>query len=96
MGLVAFLVILFVWGLIVGGLARLAVPGPDPMSVWWTAALGLAGSFVGGIIGRVLFGSGGGFLLAFAGAVLLLIAYRHFVEKRPIWGPGARRRPPAL
>ena len=95
MGLIAFIIILVIWGFIVGGLARLAVPGPDPMSFWATVALGLAGSFVGGIVGRILFGSGGGFLLAFAGAVLLLIAYRHFVQKRPLWGPGARR-PPAI
>jgi uncharacterized membrane protein YeaQ/YmgE (transglycosylase-associated protein family) len=95
MGLIAFIVILLLWGLIVGGLARLAVPGPDPMSIWATIALGLGGSFVGGIIGRILFGTGGGFFLAFLGAVLLLLAYRHFVQKRPIWGPGARR-PPAV
>jgi uncharacterized membrane protein YeaQ/YmgE (transglycosylase-associated protein family) len=90
-GLIAFIIILLIWGFIVGGLARLAVPGPDPMGFFWTVALGLAGSIVGGIVGRVLFGTGGGFLLAFVGAVLLLIAHRHFVQKRPIWGPGARR-----
>ena len=95
MGLIAFILILMLWGFVVGGLARLAVPGPDPMSVWWTIALGLAGSFLGGIVGRVLFGAGGGFLLAFACAVLLLVLYRHYVQKRPIWGPGARR-PPAI
>ncbi len=96
MGLILFIVLLLLGGLIIGALARLAVPGPDPMSIWATIALGLGGSILGGIVGRVVFGSGGGFLLAFAGAVLLLILYRHFVQKRPIWGPDARRRPPAV
>jgi uncharacterized membrane protein YeaQ/YmgE (transglycosylase-associated protein family) len=94
-GLIVFLILLLLWGFVVGGLARLALPGPDPMSFWWTVALGLAGSFLGGIVGRLVFGVGGGFLLAFAGAVLLLALYRHYVQKRPIWGPGARR-PPAI
>jgi uncharacterized membrane protein YeaQ/YmgE (transglycosylase-associated protein family) len=94
-GLLAFIILLALWGLIVGALARFALPGPDPMSIWGTIALGLGGSIVGGIIGRVLFGSGGGLLLAFVGALLLLMAYRHFVQKRPLWGPGARR-PPAI
>ena len=93
MDVIAFILILLLWGLIVGGLARLAVPGPDPMPIGWTIALGLAGSFLGGVIGRLLFGAPGGFLLALLCAVLLLIGYRHYVQRRPIWGPGARRPP---
>ena len=84
---------MLVWGLIVGGLARLAVPGPDPMPIWMTIALGLAGSLLGGVIGKLLFGYPGGFPLALICAVLLLIAYRHYVQRRPIWGPGARQPP---
>lgn len=94
MGLIVFIVIVFVGGLIVGALARLAVPGPDPMSIWATAALGIGGAIVGGIVARLLIGTAGGFLFAFLGAVLLLILYRHFVEQRPLSGPGARRPPP--
>jgi uncharacterized membrane protein YeaQ/YmgE (transglycosylase-associated protein family) len=90
---IAFIVFLLVWGFVVGGLARLAVPGPDPMPIWMTIALGLAGSFLGGLIGKLFFGYPGGFPLAFVCAVLLLIAYRHYVQHRPIWGPGARRPP---
>ena len=83
---------LLVWGFIVGGLARLAVPGPDPMPIWMTIALGLAGSIIGGVIGQLVFGNPGGITLAFLCTVLLLIAYRHYVQHRPVWGPGARRQ----
>ena len=94
MGLLLFIILLLVGGFIVGGLARLAVPGPDPMPVWATIALGIAGSMVGGIIARLLFNTWGGFLFAFLGAVLLLILYRKFVQHRPLTGPGAHRPPP--
>jgi uncharacterized membrane protein YeaQ/YmgE (transglycosylase-associated protein family) len=92
-GLLLFVIVLLIGGFIVGGLARWAVPGPDPMPIWGTIALGLGGSIVGGIIARILIGTAGGFLFAFLGAVLLLIAYRHFVQHRPLTGPGARRPP---
>jgi uncharacterized membrane protein YeaQ/YmgE (transglycosylase-associated protein family) len=92
-GLLLFIILLLVGGFIVGGLARLAVPGPDPMPVWATIALGIAGSMVGGIIARILFNTWGGFLFAFLGAVLLLILYRKFVQHRPLTGPGARGVP---
>lgn len=90
MGLVVFLILLFVGGLIVGGLARLALPGPDPMSIPMTALLGIAGSFVGGTISRLFLGYAGGFLVAFLGAVLLLYLHRRFVQKRPLTGPASR------
>jgi uncharacterized membrane protein YeaQ/YmgE (transglycosylase-associated protein family) len=93
MGLLLFIILLLVGGLIVGALARLAVPGPDPMSIGATIALGIGGSIVGGIVARILIGSYGGFLFAFLGAVLLLILYRRFVQHRPLTGPGARRAP---
>jgi uncharacterized membrane protein YeaQ/YmgE (transglycosylase-associated protein family) len=50
MSLIAYLIILAVSGLIVGALARLALPGPDPMSIGQTILLGLAGNFIAGII----------------------------------------------
>jgi uncharacterized membrane protein YeaQ/YmgE (transglycosylase-associated protein family) len=88
-----FILFLLVWGFVVGGLARLAVPGPDPMPFWMTIALGLSGSILGGLVGRLLFGTPGGFFLAFLFAVLLVIAYRRYVQHRPVWGPGAQRPP---
>ncbi len=92
-------------GLIVGGLARFALPGKDALSIWKTILLGILGSILGGfaaaltgvidptppegeeLTGGELFT---GFLFALAGAVLLLILYRRFVEKRSITGPETR------
>ena len=80
-----FLLLLVVFGFVVGGLARFALPGPDPMPWYATIGLGLAGAFVGGIVARLLFGSAGGFLFALIGAVLLLALYRKYVQKRPVF-----------
>jgi uncharacterized membrane protein YeaQ/YmgE (transglycosylase-associated protein family) len=85
-----FLIALLVGGLIIGALARLALPGPDPMPIWMTALLGIAGSILGGIASQLFFGRAGGFLFALLGAILLLFIYRRFVEHRPLTGPEAR------
>ena len=50
MGLIAFLFWLAITGIVIGGLGRLALPGPDPMGIGQTILVGLAGSFLGGII----------------------------------------------
>jgi uncharacterized membrane protein YeaQ/YmgE (transglycosylase-associated protein family) len=80
-----FIVLLAIFGFVVGGLARFALPGPDPMPWYATIGLGLAGMFIGGIVARLLVGTAGGFLFAFAGAVLLLALYRKYVQKRPVF-----------
>jgi uncharacterized membrane protein YeaQ/YmgE (transglycosylase-associated protein family) len=92
-------------GFVVGGLARFAVPGPDPLSIGKTIVLGIAGSFVGGIAGGLMLAAagqeptaGGGDMLmslifALGGAVLLLVLYRRFGQGRPITGPDAHRPP---
>jgi uncharacterized membrane protein YeaQ/YmgE (transglycosylase-associated protein family) len=80
MGLLVFLIFLFVGGLIVGGLARLALPGPDPMSIPMTAVLGIGGSIIGGLVSRLFFGYAGGFVFAFLGALLLLYLQRRYVR----------------
>jgi uncharacterized membrane protein YeaQ/YmgE (transglycosylase-associated protein family) len=74
-----------VWGFVVGGLARLALPGRDPMRWWQTILLGLGGSLIGGVVGQALFGRPGGLLLAVAGALILLALYRKYVQKRPVF-----------
>ena len=50
MGVLLYLILLALSGLIVGALARLALPGPDPMSIGMTILIGLAGSFLGGLV----------------------------------------------
>lgn len=52
--LLVMVVVGAVSGLIVGGIARFLLPGPDPMSWLRTILYGIAGSFVGGMIGRLL------------------------------------------
>jgi uncharacterized membrane protein YeaQ/YmgE (transglycosylase-associated protein family) len=93
LSILVFILVVALSGLIVGGLARLAVPGPDPMSIWRTIALGILGSFLGGLIAGLLgIGPGGGlFLLSLAGAVALLIVYRRVFQHRGITGPDSRR-----
>ena len=80
-------------GFVVGGLARLAVPGPDPMPVWLTLAIGLVSVFVGGGAGFALAAEFGALVGAVLCATLVVIVYRRFVQKRGITGPGAQRFP---
>jgi uncharacterized membrane protein YeaQ/YmgE (transglycosylase-associated protein family) len=87
------LVGLLIGGFLIGALARLAVPGPDPMPVWLTIGIGLGGSLLGGLIAYAVLGRPGGFLVGYAGAVVLVILYRRVVQKRGITGPEARARP---
>src|SRR5947209_12115553 len=86
---------IMIFGFVTGGLARLAVPGPDPMPVWLTVAIGLVGSAVGGAIAIAIWGRGTQAigLLSFLGAILLVVAYRRFVQKRPLTGPDAMKFP---
>jgi uncharacterized membrane protein YeaQ/YmgE (transglycosylase-associated protein family) len=86
-----FIVYLAVFGLVVGALARLALPGPDPMGILATIGLGLAGAFIGGVVAHLLIGTAGGVVFSILGAILLLYLYRRFVQHRPLTGPGARR-----
>ena len=82
-----YIIGLIIWGFIVGGLARLALPGPDPMPWYATIGLGLGGSLVGGIVAKLLIGTAGGLIFAVLGATLLLYLYRRFVQHRGITGP---------
>ena len=82
--MITLIVFLAVWGLVVGGLARLALPGPDPMGLLATIGLGLAGSFVGGLIAGLLWARAAGFVFSVIGAILVLYLYRRFVQHRPL------------
>ena len=75
-------------GLIVGVIAKLVMPGPDPGGIFITILLGIGGAFVGGYVGSFL-GLGsvtglnlGSLLLSVGGAVLILILYRTIKKKR--------------
>jgi uncharacterized membrane protein YeaQ/YmgE (transglycosylase-associated protein family) len=64
MSVIAYLIVLVFVGLVVGALARLALPGKDPMTIPQTIAIGIAGSFIAGLIGALLLGRGAGWLLS--------------------------------
>ena len=68
------------FGLVVGVVAKLLMPGRDPGGFIVTALLGIVGAVLGGFLGRTLgfYGPGepAGFLMATLGAVLLLLGYR--------------------
>ena len=78
-------------GFITGALARFAIPGPDPMPLWLTIAIGLAGSIVGAVVGDAIAGDNGYVVsfLSFWVAIALVASYRRWVQRRPIFGPGA-------
>ena len=82
--MVGFVVWLLVVGLIAGFVARLVVPGRDPMGILGTILLGVVGSFIGGFLGYVLFGKdldegalqASGVIGSIIGAVIALLVYR--------------------
>jgi uncharacterized membrane protein YeaQ/YmgE (transglycosylase-associated protein family) len=80
------LLIWIVFGLVVGALAKLVMPGNDPGGIIVTILLGIAGSLLGGFLGRMLGlydrGEAAGFLMSLVGAVVLLVVYRQFVRSR--------------
>jgi uncharacterized membrane protein YeaQ/YmgE (transglycosylase-associated protein family) len=74
------------FGLIVGAIAKLLLPGRDPGGLIVTILLGIAGALLGGFIGRSLGWYGpeepAGFLMATLGAIVLLFAYRRLAVRR--------------
>jgi uncharacterized membrane protein YeaQ/YmgE (transglycosylase-associated protein family) len=74
-----------VFGLVVGVLAKLLMPGRDPGGMLVTIALGIAGALVAGFLGRALGwylpGEPAGFIMATLGAILLLFIYRRFAAR---------------
>jgi len=67
-------------GLIVGALGRLAVPGPNPMSIVKTIVIGVIGSIVGGLIGAALFGSDSALIIVLE--VIAAAGIVYFLQRR--------------
>lgn len=86
------LVYLALIGLVAGALARLLVPGPNPMGCLGTIALGVVGSFVGGFLGYVVFGEdigdgavqASGIFGSIVGAVLVLLVFNAVSGRRRV------------
>ena len=87
-----FVITLAIFGVIAGAIARLLVPGRDPMGCLGTMVLGIVGSFVGGFLGYLIFGTDfdegafqpSGLIGSVIGAVVALLIYRRI-------GGGSRR-----
>ena len=97
--MVAFIIVLLVVGLIAGAIARLLMPGRDPLGILGTIALGIAGSFVGGfLLNLIEFHSLSlhsfhtvGLIGSIIGAWLLLLL-RRLIRRGPVGRAPGRRR----
>ena len=91
MELIVYLILLAANGLVVGAFARLALPGRDPLSIPATIGIGLAGSFLGGLLMLALFGRGAGsWLVSLVIATLIVYAVRRS-RGGDLTRPGGRR-----
>ena len=82
MDIILYLILLAVTGLFVGALGRLAIPGRDPMSLTQTMLVGLAATFIVGLLSWALFGAeGGSILLSVAVAALIVWLIRRSRER---------------
>ena len=82
------MILLIVWiilsGLVIGALGRLVIPGPNPMSIGMTILVGIGGSIIGGLIGRVLFGRPGGIILAVLASALIVWLMQRSQRRRTV------------
>ncbi len=85
--MLGFLIYLVVVAIIAGYLARLVVPGKDPLGFGGTLLLGLIGSFVGGFLGYLIGHDSGegafqasGIIGSLIGAIIALLVYRQMRE----------------
>jgi uncharacterized membrane protein YeaQ/YmgE (transglycosylase-associated protein family) len=90
--MLGFILIMLLIGAVAGFLARLLVPGRDPMSAGATILLGIVGSFLGGFLGYVLVGKDitegalqpSGLFGSVIGAVIALLVYNATTHRRTI------------
>jgi uncharacterized membrane protein YeaQ/YmgE (transglycosylase-associated protein family) len=76
-----------VFGLIVGAIAKLLMPGNDPGGFIVTMLIGIVGSFIGGAISYLVFGATSpyapaGWIMSILGAIVLLFLYRMAMGRR--------------
>jgi uncharacterized membrane protein YeaQ/YmgE (transglycosylase-associated protein family) len=84
MGILAWIL----FGLVIGVIAKLLMPGRDPGGFIVTILLGIAGALLGGFLGRAMGlyreGEAAGWLMSILGAVVLLALYRMMVRRRTV------------
>ena len=90
--MLGLLIYLLVIGIVAGFLARLLVPGRDPMGFWATVLLGIIGSFVGGVLGYLIFNKDldegalqtSGIIGSIIGAIIVLLIYRAITRRHAV------------
>jgi uncharacterized membrane protein YeaQ/YmgE (transglycosylase-associated protein family) len=88
--MLSFIIWLLILGLIAGAVARVLVPGPDPLGIGGTIVVGIVGSFVGGFLADVLFRDDtadrglhpAGIIGSIIGAVIVLLLYNALTRRR--------------
>ena len=90
MSFIVFLIVIALTGLVVGALARLALPGKDPMTLLQTMLLGIAGSLVAGLITYALWDAGPGIFASVLFATLIM----YFIRRSRGGGLSSPGRPP--
>jgi uncharacterized membrane protein YeaQ/YmgE (transglycosylase-associated protein family) len=78
---VLFIIGLVLSGLVVGALGRLAIPGPNPMSIGKTILVGVGGSLLAGLIAGAIFNRGAGLVLSVLGAALIVYLLERYEQR---------------
>jgi uncharacterized membrane protein YeaQ/YmgE (transglycosylase-associated protein family) len=83
MDVVLYIIVVAITGLVLGALARLLVPGRDPMTLLQTMLVGITGSLIAGLIAYYAFDreEGPGFLFALLCTLVLVFAVRKLRER---------------
>ena len=90
MSFIVYLILIALGGIIVGALARLALPGKDPMTIWQTMLIGIAGSLIAGLITWAVWDAGPGIVLSVLAATVIM----YFVRRSRGGGLASPGRPP--
>ena len=91
--MIVYLVVLALEGLVIGALARLALPGKDPMTCWQTMLIGIASVFIAGLVVYAL--TDGQRAPGFFASFVVAFAIVYVIRRRrggDLTHPGARRR----
>jgi uncharacterized membrane protein YeaQ/YmgE (transglycosylase-associated protein family) len=91
--MVMHFILFLIFGLVIGALARLIVPGKEAGGWGVSLLIGVAGAYLGGFVGRVLglyssYQTRGGWLMSLLGAIVLALIYHAIAAKRTMTGGG--------
>jgi uncharacterized membrane protein YeaQ/YmgE (transglycosylase-associated protein family) len=87
---VTYLILIALSGLFVGALARLALPGKDPMTIWQTILVGIAGSVASGLLLSLIFGRASGNIVVSIAVATLIVYFIRRSRGGSLTDPGRR------